>query len=48
MAHFDAYLRYSDVLILILLSPPREGSAEGAVPLPRRGCALSQKMFDYY
>jgi len=41
MAHFDAYLRYSDVLILSSAVPAGRGVCEG-------GCAPSQKIFDYY
>ena len=39
MVHFDAHLRYSNILILKFCCPPGEGSGEGAVP--------SQKIFDY-
>ena len=42
MAHFDAYLRYSEVLILSSAVPAYR-SAEGAVP-----CASSQKIIYYY
>jgi len=43
MAHFDAYLRYCDVLILSSAAPVGRG-----VCGVRRGCAPSQKIFDYY
>jgi len=41
MAHFDAYLNYSDVLILSSAVPAGRGVC-GA------GYAPSQKIFDYY
>jgi len=41
MAHFDAYLRYSDVMILSSAVRAGRGVCGG-------GCAPSQKIFDYY
>jgi len=41
MAHFDAYLRYSDVLILSSAVPAGTGVCG-------EGCAPSHKIFDYY
>ena len=44
MAHFYAYLRYSDVLILSSAVPPGEGSAKGHVPPPRKILTITNKL----
>jgi len=44
MAHFDAYLRYYDVLILRSAVPPGDGSAEGAVHLRRKFLIITNKV----